>query len=332
MNPRQVLRHCVEGMLASEDRFGVVPERHVPWLTERLHWHKIMPLAAALSDPRQPKSPRLQQTFEAVTIANLAREGHYRTQAREVIGRLRAAGIDVIPYKGPFWGARMYPGYSWRNIGDLDLLMTNAEARAAAAILSADGYRPDVVGSSEADDFERRGELTFFPPPSQSQLVPVQLHWELMPAPRFLARHFIRYEDFANATATAAWESIAYRLPAAEIRLLYLALHATCQHQFMRFVHIIDQVYFLRAHPALDWDAVRDLARERHCQTPLYYALAFAGAFWRLPAAAEALLADGGPRLSVRLVASLLRPHATLFATAVRGKRRRKLFRAAMSW
>jgi len=326
-----LLRECLQGMMRREDRFHLVQEKDAAWIRERLHWHKLMPLAASLHDPRRQKCPTLNAAFQEMLLQNLSREQHYLEQVKDVFSLFEGNGIPCIPYKGPFWGGQIYPQYSWRHIGDIDLLMSKESARAAAALLKRRGYLAEVLGETEEDDFRNRGELTCHPARPMKHRVPVQLHWELLPAPRFLKRHFMSPDDFVAGATVAEWRSIRFPLPPAEIRLLYYLLHATCQHQFNRFVLIADMALFIGKHPGLDWRRLLDLAKERGCLVPLHYGLSFIGAFGGLPAEALELVALTTPQSSTRFLAGWLTAKAVLHATARHGRIRRKLFRFAMS-
>jgi hypothetical protein len=318
-------------MMQWEDRFDLVREKDAAWISERLHWHKLMPLAAALHDPGRRKCPTLSAAFQEMLLRNLSRERHYLEQVKDVFALFEGGGIPCIPYKGPFWGGQIYPEYSWRHIGDIDLLMSLESARAAAALLKRRGYFAEVLGETEDDDFRNRGELTLHPVERAEQRVPVQLHWELLPAPRFLKRHFMSPDDFVTGATVADWRSIRFPLPGAEIRLLYYLLHATCQHQFNRFVLIADVALFIGKHPGLDWKRFLDLARERGCLVPLHYGLSFVGKFGSLPPGALELIALTRPKPGTRFLAGWLTAQAILHATARHGRTRRKLFRFAMS-
>jgi hypothetical protein len=319
-------------MMRLEDRFHLVQEDDAAWICERLRWHKLMPLAASLSDRGQPKCAMLNAAFHEMLIQNLAQEQHYFNQVKAVFALFENKGIRFTPYKGPFWGGQVYPQYTWRHIGDIDLMMRVAGARAAATILKEQGYRLEVLGETVEDDLRTRGELTCHPDPAMKHLVPVQLHWELMPAPRFLKRHYITPDDFAADSTTAEWKSIRFSLPTPESRLLYHVLHATCQHQFNRFVLIMEMALFIRKHPGLDWNRLFDLAVARGCLVPLHYGLSFISAFCDIPAQAREIIRMTKPKLLTRLVAGWLTPRSTLHLTARRGRTRRKLFRVAMSW
>jgi len=332
MNRKELLVTCIEGMLRFEDNFDKVTQAHAGWISERLFWHKLMPLAAALNDPQKEKCPVLTEVFLKVQFQNKIREDDYFKQVSLLFERFSHAKIEFIPYKGPFWGRQLYPEYSWRHIGDIDLLMSREKARDVSAMLQEEGFVPDIVGESESDDFHRRGELTLFPGPSLKNHFPIQLHWELLPSPRFIGSRYLLPEDFFNSTVQADWRGVPFNLPGPEVQFLYHVLHATCQHQFLRFSHILTMAHFLAKYPGMDLNSLFRLAEKRHALPPLHYALRFIHAFSPLQGEALYLMKQVPLSPKVRLAAGILTPRSTLFSTKKRGGFRRKVFRVAMSW
>lgn len=332
MNRENILLSCLRGMIEFEDRFDMVEPQHAAWICERLAWHKILPLAAALSNSRKPKCTHLESVFQQVLLNNAIREKHYEKQVRVVFQMLKEASIDFIPYKGPFWGQQIYPDYSWRHIGDIDLMMNLDDARKFSAILQVAGYVPDIVGASVDEDFRSRGELTLFNNPSQKNEFPVQLHWDPLPSPRFLKRKFMSADLFKAGVVQAAWKGIDFRMPRPEIQFFYHILHATCQHQFLRFAHLLTPIHLLMKCPGLDWDYFQELVTSREAHTPIYYGLKFMSEFHPLPGRAQKIMSSAKPRLKSRLAAAFLHPNAMICATRKHGRYRRKLFRVAINW
>lgn len=331
MKKERLLIHCLKGILNNEDRFHQVPSEHAKWICERLAWHKLLPLAASLEDPRKSKCDRIAQTFRATTLKNLAREEYYHVQISQIFKKLDQADIAYMPFKGPFWGCQLYPAYHWRHIGDIDILLSKPAAKRAADILSTMGYRPDLLEGSLDREFATRGELALVPLSGKTNAVPVELHWDLMPSPRFLRKQFLYNSDFTQETMSGQWRDATFDLPAPEVQLIYHLLHATCQHQFMRFVHVCNIVHFLQKHPQLDWDKISRMVKLRQAAAPIHYGFKLAHAFYPLPSAALKLMRNFKPTPLARILASLLPSEQIPLSTPKRGKTRRNLFRAAMS-
>ena len=332
MNKKKLWLHCLSAMIHFQDRFDAVAPRQADWICERLAWHKILPLAAALSDPGKPKCPRLESIFKNLLLKNTIRAKHYERQVKHLFLMLRQASIDFVPYKGPFWSQTIYPDYSWRHIGDIDLMLGIDDAHKASAMLQAAGWVPDIVGLSEEEDFRLRGELTLFPDPKTNNQFPVQLHWDPLPSPRFVRKKYMPADLFKTGAEQATWQGIDYLIPCPEIQFFYHLLHATCQHQFLRFAHLLTPIHFLIKFPNLDWDFFQKLTHTRQTSTPVYYGLKFISHFYALPKQAQKILSDTKPQLKSRIAAAVLHPNAIMNATQKCGRHRRELFRVAMSW
>ena len=329
MNKNRILAECLKGLICFEDRFDRVKEKHASFICERLIWHKVLPLAAALNNPSKKKCPAIESAFKKTSIQNAVREIYYEKQVKQIFNALTEAAIEFSPFKGPFWSQQLYPDYFWKHIGDIDLLLVKKDARKAVSIIQDMGYVPERPIDAT---FAEKGELALFPDSSDNKKVPVELHWEILPSPRFLKMHYLHSKDFTENTTTAQWKSVYYHLPSKEIQLFYLILHATCQHQFARFVHIINITHFIQKFPNIRWNMLERLARKRSATAPLYCGLRFTHAFYPLKEPALSLMKSLTPSTKIRLAASLLRPLSTLLANNKRGRFPRKLFRTAMSW
>lgn len=331
MNRIDILENCLRGLTIFEDRFDQVSSKDADWIIQRLAWHKVLPLAAAVSDLQTSKCDPLEHCFEQVIMKNTIQETHYEQQVKAVFQLLADLSIDFIPYKGPFWCHRIYPDYAWRHIGDIDLMMNINDARKASAILQEQGYIPDIMEGTEDDDFVLRGELTLLPHREKKHLVPVQIHWNPLPSPRFVNKQFMPADFFRHNARPAIWKDIRYLLPPAEIQFFYYILHATCQHQFLRFSHILAPIHLIRKTEVFDWSFIENLILRQQVQTPFYYGLKFIQTFFPLPDTARRLLNRLRPDLISASMAMFLKPSDTLTATRKRGRWRRELFRVAMS-
>jgi len=332
VNRKRQLMECIQGLIRLEDRFERVAPGDVAWVCERLAWHKLLPLAAAVNDYGKPKAAALEAVFRSVAARSAIREHRYHRQVTALFPLLERAGMAFMPFKGPFWNQDIYPEYAWRHIGDLDLLLAREDARRASGLLKGLGFRPDVVKGTEEEDFRVRGELTLFPGPGCPHAFPVQLHWSPLPGRRYVALGYLRPGDFTEQAAPARWRGVSYLAPRPEVQLLYLALHAACQHQFKRMALVATLAHVIRLRTELDWEEVFLLARERGSLTPLHYALRFVHAFAPLPGRVEGLAKSVRPSAGARAGAALLRPRGLPLFTERRGKFRRQVFYLAMSW
>jgi len=331
MNQLKLLDHLARGLILLQDRFSAVGPDDAEWIIDRIRYHKLLPLAAGLNLPANEKCSAIQKTFEKASMEAFVRIAHYERQVRELFQVFADAAIIFVPYKGPFWGQFIYPDVTWRHMSDIDIFMSKEDARKASKILQKKGFRPDIVKGSEAKDFAHRGELTLFPKPGSKYRFPVQLHWALLPSHRFVNIGFLESGDFMSRSTKAEWKGNVYPLPPLEVQFLYYILHATCQHQFNRFVNVTTPAHFITQTP-LDWDSVFALARKRRCLVPLYYGLKFIQPFFPLPMDVREQMRSIRPGVSIRMSTSLLTPKLALLSSKTKGKMRRKLYRVAMTW
>ena len=86
------------------------------------------------------------------------------------------AGLDLIPYKGPVLGEKLYGNYAQRIFSDLDFLVQPQEVQPACSCLTAQGFRHETaVPPGWEDWFEaNRHEHAFSHPTSGLY---VELHW-----------------------------------------------------------------------------------------------------------------------------------------------------------
>ena len=332
MNKELLLSTCLKGLLMNEDRSDLVEPEQTQWICERLAWHKVLPLAAALHDPKLTRCPRLTEIFNKTMLINMVKEERYHRQAIRIFTALQAASVEHLPFKGPFWACQIYEAYHYKHIGDMDIMISKEDVPEAARILTELGYTAHYLEGNIDSELARRGELAFFPVAAQQGEVPVELHWEPMPSPRFLKKRYLAGEDFKKNAVWHQWRGISFLLPPPEVQLMYHFLHAVCQHQFMRFVHITTLVHFIQKYPHLDWAILEDLAKARGATTPVYYGLTFADAFWSIPEPARMIIKHFKPPRMTRMVAACLPPRQIVQSIKSYGDLRRKLFRAAMSW
>jgi len=274
----------------------------------------------------------LSNIFQKTILHNMMKEEHYLRQVRRLFNAFDNMGFEYVPFKGPFWSVPLYEAYHWRHIGDIDLLLPKADVRRATGMMMQMGYRPHFLRGSLDWNLANSGELAFTPDPSRPDDVVVELHWDPMPSRRFMRRQYLSYDDFTCRTTPGQWRGVSYALPSLEIQFMYLVLHATCQHQFMRFTHVATLVHFIQRALDLDWERAFDLSVSRNASIPLYYGLVFADAFWPLPDSLRELKARIRIPPKSRLVAAILPPQRILKGNDKKGKLRRNLFRTAMSW
>jgi len=151
-------------------------------------------------------------------------------QLTEVVSVLGAAGVRVLPYKGPALALDAYGDAAQRESDDLDIVVVPADLEAASTALRTAGYRPTDGRSWEearlAHDWQGHVSLSRTGDPgagAADDLLPVELHW------RFCDRKLPWTLDVARVISRARIESIAgtpILIPDSADQLLLVLLHA----------------------------------------------------------------------------------------------------------
>jgi hypothetical protein len=187
---------------------------------------------------------RDQASFTAVAVAELA----------ELVDALAASGIQVLPFKGPVFGAQAYGDPSLRVFGDLDLLIAAKDVIAALAVLERFGYRSDVADLSprRLRDYHRyNGQDALF----ATGRMPVEPHWAF--APRTLSMAFDPMPLWARAGRIAV-NGRSLPCVAPEDALLIACLNGG-KEQWTRLSWIADVAALMQGH-VLDWTTILERA------------------------------------------------------------------------
>lgn len=314
--------------------------RFTAWPWEKaayvLRWHKVSVTAAMLAAPSLAR----HSPFSAFVTAESIRYGFARDavcrQIGEIAAALRRAGITHTLLKGPLWSDPVYPRNVGRHLGDIDVLVKPEARYAAVEALAGVDLQVDRSTRNPEQDFANRGEIMMVPAKNSAKLrVPVEVHWHPVPALRFMRRLNVPTDDFFADCAAARIGDNVFPLPPREVRFLFLAVHATCQHQFKRFLPLLDLAYLLEAEgEKLDWVRLCDLATRWRAGVALYASLRYLRRFSdrRKPLLDELTnrLAPQIPRRA-RAVIGAIGTHQLVTASEHRFGYRRKLLRLVAS-
>ena len=118
----------------------------------------------------------------------------------------------------------------------------------------------------------KRGELAFSI--KKPKEFTVEIHGVLVTSPRYRKSYAIDLLPFWNSNRFHSWRDIQFPVPPLEEWILYLVLHGACQHQFKRFLTILDITHFLDIYcKKLDWDKIVKLAYQWRVDKALYHSL-----------------------------------------------------------
>ena len=206
-----------------------------------------------------------------------------RTALPELLELLAADAIRPLVFKGPALAAAAYGDDKLRPYSDVDLLVRKDEAATAAAVLEDAGFRicdplPDRLYThgrtyrllrpwhGNACGFVRAAE--------RGDALNVDLHWGL-------ASHYFQVAlDPAGLWDRRVTVALEGGLPvetfSPEDTLLHVCLHGT-KHNWRRLSYVCDVAEVLRAHPALDVDALLARAASSGCERMVHLGVAAAG-------------------------------------------------------
>jgi len=238
-------------------------------LAAEAHRHQVAPLlwAALAGTPAEAAlPPAVRDDLLLAHHRNGLRNPHLARRLAELAGRLAARGVEAMPLKGLVLAFHAYPAPELRGMGDLDLLVREADFPALAEELERLGYaaRLPPLASAELPAYAQTvGQVRFTGPAP-----PVEVHFRLLntgpPPPREPA-----WDDAVRLKLGGT----AMPVPSPERCLLHLCLHAQ-QHGFALLRLFADLAVARRAF-AVDGDRFADLAHRHHLGTTAWFALAW---------------------------------------------------------
>jgi hypothetical protein len=302
-------------------------------IIERLVWHKCLALAAALyGEYGDCETGALENYFKKFSLEHAINEELYYKNSLQVYNLFVDNNIPFYPLKGPFWASIIYPDPKWRHIGDLDLIVPPDKSKIIFDILTSLNMKPITEPGTNRNNVEeylsKRGELAFSTKGGKEFIV--EIHGVLVTSPRYRKSYAIDIQPFWNSQQIFFWRDIGFYAPPLEEWLLYLVFHGACQHQFMRFLTIIDIIHFIDIHfQNLDWDKIIELSYKWRVDKALYHSLQIVNKFkspqYAIP---EKLKLTS---FGVRTQTSFLQKKTILLATKKYGRFQRKLFRMGIT-
>ncbi len=273
----QLLLACARTPLEPEQaqRLRELAAAPLDWelLLEAAEVHGLEPLLAwhlgeSAADVVPPAvAERLKARFARHARSNLLLAG----ELVRILGSLQAAGIPVLPYKGPVLAAGLYGNLALREFSDLDILVEPRQVPAAREVLLAAGYRAQIeLSARQQSAYLRSGcELGFV---GREGSIVVELHWRI--APRCYWQE-PAVEEFLERAQSIFLGEAQVRTLCPEDLMLVLALHAA-KHLWRGLGWICDVAQLLRRFPALDWAAVERRAAALGLRRLLYLPLCLA--------------------------------------------------------
>lgn len=226
--------------------------RHHRLETHLARWSRDTGMALGDFDPERVLSNASALALKRATVTE------------KVHSSLADAGIDALLLRGPALAKRFYPDESLRTYRDIDLIIRKDLLLKAADVMLQLGFKAD----RGLDYWEGRGEWPF----TDGETV-VELHWEAYPEP-FHGTAVPAVDDIWNNPdrVTIGTRDIGC-LPTSHL-LLSSFLHTAYEHQFDRFVRLVDIRQIMKqATGSVDWDWFMDAVRRTGTEAAIAKAL-----------------------------------------------------------
>jgi hypothetical protein len=219
-------------------------ERHG---TQPLLYQSLVEIEEAI--PREQVS-LIEQSYQT----NLHKALFLSRELIQIVDRMSALGIEVMPYKGLALAELIYRDIALRQAGDIDLLIHPQDLPRIRDAVQELGYTPHLTLSKpEERAYLQSGYEYAFDGTAGPNLLEVQ--WAIHP--RFYAIDFEMQELFRRAIKVRV-AGHAMRTPSPEDLLLVLSAHAA-KHVWGRLVWLCD-IARLISLPTLDWNWIASQA------------------------------------------------------------------------
>lgn len=271
---------------------------------------QVAPLLYARLKERQllePVPPALATRLAGQHRASALRSLQIYHELAQIVALANELGVPLVVLKGVALAAPVYRNIALRPMGDLDLLLPEAQVVTLGAALSAKGYKPTDAEWPNA-------VLPRHLPPLSREGAPclIELHWRLStPDSSFnipLDEIWSRLEPLELLGCRAQGLG-------SEDLLLHLCIHATYHHELIgvgvRFMCDLAQLLTVRGSD-LNWPVLLERAARWRCERGLALALRLAYDLVGAPVPAGALAHTGADRIPADLLAAA---HTQLFTS-----------------
>ena len=187
-------------------------------------------------------------------------------------------GITAVPYKGPVIAANGYGDLSFREFGDLDILIRRKDLNPMKDILLANGYRAVINFNQKLESlyFRSKCECAF---QNKERGSIVEIHWT--PVPTYFADigHIQQYLDRIEKDIIGSTKISTF---CPEDLLIVLSVHGA-RHLWHSLKWICDLDRVIRINPELDWEAIVDIAKKCSISRMVYSGLLLASSLLYSP-------------------------------------------------
>jgi hypothetical protein len=227
--------------VAEEERLG-------PLLYRAVRRHNLVP-------------PAVAEALRASRFTSAVRDRLLRRELSTILDRLSAQGVDVLLLKGAALVQTVYGGAGLRPMGDLDLLVRQANVRPALRVLTEHGYRR--VGAEVRPDADLAYESQLMLAKAGPVHFVVEVHWSLFDVPYY--QRVLPMAWFWQTTLAIQIGNSPARVLGPEAQILHLCGHLVVQHgdapARLLWLHDVAEV-LVHYRDQIDWEALLNRAQE----------------------------------------------------------------------
>lgn len=272
----QFIIHCCYDDLSNENIAFIRDLHHSIELSELInmaHWQGILPLVyktlKTIDETTHNETLNIMfETFKQKYMQTVQTNMLMTSELLQITHLFETNGIEVIAYKGPVLAHLCYGDITFRQFGDLDILVSFANRRKAVELLMQSGYTPEIILKEEtkAYFFNTVNVLGLY---KNALGIYVEVHWEL------LSRNYAvkwKEKDLWNDRYTVKLNQKSITTLKPEQHLLYLCIHGS-KHLFERLIWVCDIDRFVRSNPTLNWDSLLQESRKMGTRRMLFLGL-----------------------------------------------------------
>jgi hypothetical protein len=195
--------------------------------------------------------------FKQASVANSQNVLHLIGKQLRVYKLFKENNLPVALFKGPLLAQMAYGEVSLRQSGDIDLLIHRQNFARAKTLLESLGYQmyPKLTPAQLVSHLGFHCEIQFM---RDDWFTVVDLHWDLAPR-SFVFR--VKADEVMSRLQTVSVAGTPVETFSNEDLVLYQSMHGA-KHLWRRLEWITALAEFLRAMPAINWDAIVERAAQ----------------------------------------------------------------------
>ncbi len=256
-------------------------QQSIDWdlLLHKANAHGVLPLLhKSLSHVCPDRIPLpLFNQLKACFHLNALRNQYLSQELLRLLALLESNNIAALPFKGPTLAILAYGSLSFRQFGDLDILVHERDFLVAKDLLLVDGYQRGQqlhgiadIETQELALMKRWGEYPLIHPDKQFS---VDLHDRLIGGefPALSANFDLFWENLAPVPLL----NTEVNTLCPEDLLLYLCIHGS-KDFWLRLSWVCDVATLIHTQPQMNWQWLSDRAQTLDCEQMLWLGISLA--------------------------------------------------------